>query len=133
MTLKEQVGKDIITAMKEKDVVKRDTLKYIKSKIQVAEMEKNAKVVDDTKVVQIMKKAIEGMVESGDEDSLNQIKVLEPYLPTMMSEELIKVTVKDMINNGAKNMGQIMGTFNKQFPGKADNKLVSQYAKELLG
>jgi uncharacterized protein YqeY len=59
--------------------------------------------------------------------------VLEPYLPTMMSKELIKVTVEDMIKNGANNMGQIMGTFNKQFPGKADNKLVSQYAKELLG
>ena len=133
MTLKEQVGKDIITAMKEKDVVKRDTLKYIKSKIQVAEMEKNAKVVDDAKVVQIMKKVIEGMVESGDEDSLVQIKVLEPYLPTMMSEELIKTTVQGMINEGASNMGQIMGTFNKQFPGKADNRLVSKYAKELLG
>lgn len=132
MTLKEQVGKDIITAMKEKDVVKRDTLKYVKSKIQVAEMEKNAKVVDDAKVVQIMKKVIEGMVESGDEESLNQIKVLEPYLPKMMSEDLIKVTVQDMIKNGANNMGQIMGTFNKQFPGN-DNTLVSKYAKELLG
>lgn len=133
MTLKEQVSKDIIVAMKDKNVIKRDTLKYVKSKIQEAEMEKNAKVVDDTKVVQIIKKVIEGMVESGDEESLNQVKVLEPYLPQMMSETLIKITVQGMINNGANNIGQIMGTFNKQFPGKANNTLVSKYAKELLG
>jgi uncharacterized protein YqeY len=133
MTLKEQIGKDIITAMKEKDVVKRDTLKYVKSKIQVAEMEKNSKGVDDAKVIQIMKKVIEGMKESGDEASLNQIEVLNPYIPTMMSEDLLRISVQGMIDNGVNNMGQIMNGLNKQFPGKIDNKVLSSIAKELLG
>jgi uncharacterized protein YqeY len=132
MTLKEQIGKDIITAMKEKDVVKRDTLKYVKSKIQVAEMEKNSKGVDDAKVIQIMKKVIEGMKESGDEASLNQIEVLNPYIPTMMSEDLLRISVQGMIDNGVNNMGQIMNGLNKQFPGKIDNKVLSGIAKELL-
>jgi len=133
MTLKEQIGKDIITAMKEKDVVKRDTLKYVKSKIQVAEMEKNAKVVDDSKVVGIVKKVIEGMVESGDEESLIQIKILEPYVPKIMSEESLRISVQGMIDNGTSNMGQIINGLNKQFPGRIDNKILSEIIKDLLG
>jgi uncharacterized protein YqeY len=132
MTLKEQIGKDIITAMKEKDVVKRDTLKYVKSKIQSAEMEKNAKVVDDGKTVQIIKKIIGYMKESGDEESLVQVKVLEDYVPTMLSENVLRVSVEGMIKHGVTNMGQIIKGLNEQFPGKIDNKVLSGIAKELL-
>jgi uncharacterized protein YqeY len=63
--------------------------------------------------------------------------VIEKYLPTMMSEEDIKKEVQKIIETtGAKSasdMGKVMGVASKQFAGKADNRLVSQIVKQLLG
>lgn len=133
MKLKEKIEKDIIVAMKEKNIVKRETLKYVKAQIQVAEMEKNAKEADDAKVIKIMEKCIEGMVQVGNAESLAQIEILNTYIPKKMSEDEIRIEVKKIIESGGNNIGFIMGKFNVKFSGLADNKIVSSITKELLG
>ena len=68
---------------------------------------------------------------------LEEIAVIEKYLPKQMSEEEIKTELKKIIEQvGAKSpaeMGKVMGAASKFFAGKADNKVVSQLVKQILG
>ena len=49
-----------------------------------------------------------------------------------MGEEQIREIILGYKTNGLNNVGQMMGEFNKNFKGLADNKLVSQVIKEML-
>jgi uncharacterized protein YqeY len=130
MTLKEQISKDFITAFKAKEMEKKNFLGLIKGEIQTSEG--RGIVSTDENVLTILKKVEKSLKQTNTDESLKELEYIKGYLPTMMSEELIRVTIQGMINNGANNIGQIMGGFNTQFKGKADNKLVSQIIKELL-
>ena len=66
-----------------------------------------------------------------------QVGIIEKYLPQQMSEQEIRIALENIIKetgaSSAKDMGKVMGNAQKQFAGKADNKIVSQIVKELLG
>ncbi len=70
------------------------------------------------------------------DNELEQVKVIEEYLPKQMSEEEIEQAVKEIIAaTGAtsmKDMGKVMGTASKQLAGKADGKIISGIVKKLL-
>ena len=130
MILKEQINKDFMEAFKSKNMDKKNFLGVIKGEINTLEgrgIESN-----DDNVLGVLKKVSKSLKQTNTEDSLRELTYLDDYLPKLMSEELIRVTVQGLINNGADNIGKIMGTFNKQFPGKADNQLVSKISRELL-
>jgi uncharacterized protein YqeY len=66
-----------------------------------------------------------------------QANVMEEYLPKQLSEDEIKTQLQTIITSvgatGAADMGKVMGAATKHFAGKADNKVVSQLVKQLLG
>ena len=66
-----------------------------------------------------------------------EIAVIEKYLPEQLSEDEIREELKKIIAQtgatSASEMGKVMGVASKQFAGRADNKLVSQLVKQLLG
>jgi len=130
MTLKEQIGKDFMVAFKERNMDKKNFLGVIKGEIQTAEG--RGTDPNDTNVLGILKKLEKSLKQTNTDESKTELTYIKKYLPTMMSEDLIRVAVQEMIDNGAKNIGQLMGSFNKSFKGKADNNIVSQVAKELL-
>jgi uncharacterized protein YqeY len=49
-----------------------------------------------------------------------------------MGPDRIREIVSNYKLNGLVNVGQIMGEFNKNFKGQADNKIVSEIVKEVL-
>jgi uncharacterized protein YqeY len=51
----------------------------------------------------------------------------------MMTEEEIVTAIEEIVAGGANNIGLIMGTFNQNYNGQADNAVVSRLAKEVLG
>lgn len=65
-----------------------------------------------------------------------ELEMLQVYLPQQMSEEEIKVLVKEAINQtGAKTiaeMGKVMGALMPKVKGKADGGLVSKIVREQL-
>lgn len=65
-------------------------------------------------------------------NSVEEAKYLDKYLPTLMTRAEIETHVNTCIFNGSKTLGEIMKTFNTELKGLADNKLVSQIAKNLL-
>ena len=68
---------------------------------------------------------------------IEELAVIEKYLPAMMGMEEVKADLQKIIAQlgvtSASEMGKVMGAATKHFAGKADNKMVSQLVKELLG
>ena len=65
-----------------------------------------------------------------------EIKIIEQFLPQQMSEDEIKMALKEIIAEvGAadmKDLGKVMGAATKKLAGRADGKLISATAKALL-
>jgi uncharacterized protein YqeY len=131
MTLKERINADFMLAFKAKDMVRKNFLGILKGEIQ--NEEGRGTVATDAVVMSILKKMEKSLKLASSEETLTELGFLEPYLPTMMTEEQIATVIKDLVAGGANNIGLIMGTFNKTYVGQADNAIVSRLAKEALG
>lgn len=147
MTLEERINADLKTAMLAKDEPTVRGLRAIKQAVLLAKTSGGGSVTaeDEVKMLQKLvkqrKESVEVYVQQGRQDlanpELEEIAVIEKYLPTMMSEQEIAAVVKEAIlQTGAstpQEMGKVMGVVTKKLAGKADNKLVSQLVKQLLG
>jgi uncharacterized protein YqeY len=131
MTLKERINADFMLAFKAKDMIRKNFLGILKGEIQ--NEEGRGTVATDAVVMSILKKMEKSLKLASSEETLTELGFLEPYLPTMMTEEQIATVIKDLVAGGANNIGLIMGTFNKTYVGQADNAIVSRLAKEALG
>ncbi|HEX8545634.1 MAG TPA: GatB/YqeY domain-containing protein [Cytophagaceae bacterium] len=148
MALKEQIEGDIKKAMLAKDKDSLRALRGIKSMILLAETEKGAKeeltqeleIKLLTKAAKQRKESAEVYKTQGREDlqkiELDELAIIEKYLPKQLSEEEVTEKIKTIIaESGAKgpgDMGKVMGLATKQFAGQADGKVVSALVKTLL-
>lgn len=66
-----------------------------------------------------------------------QAGVMEEFLPKQLGEAEIKAELQNIIAtvgaSGPSDLGKVMGAASKAFAGRADNKLVAQLVKQLLG
>jgi uncharacterized protein YqeY len=133
MSLVERINVDFITAFKAGETEKKNFLGLIKSEIKANEGRGISPT--DENVIKVLNKMNKSLVESlamGSIEAESEIKILNGYLPKLMSEDEIKREVENIISEGASNIGMVMGAFNKKFSGKADNKMVSKIAGQLL-
>lgn len=144
----EQVSKDIIAAMKAKDVVRRDALRNVKKVFLEAKTAPGANdELSDADAMKILQKlakqgreAAEIFVQQGRQDladaELAQVAVYTDYLPKPMSaEELceaVKAIIAELGVTSVKEMGKVMGVATKKLAGKADGRAVSECVKKLL-
>lgn len=133
MKLLEKIDGDFKTAYRNKDMKKKNFLSVLKGEIKLLEG-RGEEMNDDTilKVIKKFEKSTKENIERGSESAQQELEWLSPYLPKMMSSEEIESIVTEMVENGADNIGKIMGDFNKTYKGKADNKEVSLIAKNIL-
>ena len=70
------------------------------------------------------------------DEELFQAKIIEMYLPKLLSEEEVRNEVKDAIAQigatGPQDMGKVMGLLTGKLAGKADGKLISALVKDEL-
>lgn len=133
MTLNEQINADFITAFKEGNKEKKTFLSIIKSEIKNNEGRGILPTDDNvTSVIIKMNKSLNEVLKAGDINASIEIEWLTPYLPKLMSDSEITNEVQILVNNGANNIGSIMGQFNKKFQGKADNSKVKLIAEQIL-
>lgn len=149
MSLEDKINADLKTAMLAKEEATVRGLRAIKSGIILAKTEKGANgVITPEKEVQMLQKMVKQRRDSISEfekanrqdlitKEQEEVAVIEKYLPAMMSaEEVTEVIKKIIAETGAtsqKEMGKVMGAASKQLAGKADNKLVADTVKSLLG
>jgi len=148
MSLFDQVSEDIKKAMLAKDKVALDALRGIKKEFLEAKTAKGGDgELHDDKALQILQKMVKQRKESAQmymdanrpelaEDELAQCKIIERYLPAMLSEEELTAALKEIIAQvGAtspQDMGKVMGVATKQLAGKAEGKAINLKVRELL-
>ena len=145
--LKERLLEDLKVSMRDKNVVRKNTVQMVRAAILQIEKD-TGNVVDDEKIIDIiakeMKKKKDAMVDfekAGRQDLIEQtneeMKVLEEYLPKQLSKEEIKEIVSKVISNvGAtsiKDMGIVMKEAKAKIGAGADGKTINEVVKELLG
>lgn len=149
MALEDIINADLKTAMLAKDEPTVRGLRAIKSSIMLIKTEKGfSGTVTPEREVQLLQKMVKQRRDSVTEfekanrqdliaKEVEEIKVIEKYLPAMMSADEVKAAIEKIIAElGAtspKEMGKVMGAASKQLAGKADNKLVADTVKSLLG
>jgi len=148
MALQEKIDQDIKAAMLAKDNTRLRGLRAIKAAILLAKAEKGpAEALSEDTEVKVLQKLAKQRKESAaiyqeqKRDDLYQIEmeelvVIEGFLPKQLSREEIESIVKQLISEtgatGPKDMGKVMGLANQKLAGKADGKTISEIAKTLL-
>lgn len=130
MTLKERIEADFMTAFKAKETDKKNFLGVIKGEMQNLQG-RGIETTDET-VMTILKKMEKSLNETGTDSAKAELVFLKPYLPTMMDELQVRNIVKILVESGKNDLGSIMKEFSTNYKGLADNKLVSQVAREFL-
>lgn len=148
MSLFDQVSEDIKKAMLAKDKVALDALRGIKKEFLEAKTAKGGDgELHDDRALQILQKLVKRRKESAEmyaaanrpelaEEELAQCRIIEQYLPTMLSEEelaeALKVIIAQVGATGPQDMGKVMGVATKQLAGKAEGKAINLKVRELL-
>lgn len=144
--LKLRLQDDLKNAMLQKDVFKRDVIRFLMSALKQIEVDERKELTDSDieKIIQkSLKQREDSMVafQKAGRDDLYQKEyaeaaVLKTYLPEQLSdEELKKIIQKHIQNIGAtslKEIGKIMPLVLAECEGIADGKRISLLTKELL-
>ena len=146
MSLKETLMDDLKVAMKEKDVIRKNTVQMVRS--AVLQFEKDNKTeLSDEGVIEVIAKELKRRRDvlpeyekSGREDLIadisREIEILLAYLPKQLTKEELEVIVADAIAEvGAtsmKDMGKIMGVVMPKTKGRADGKMINEIVKAKL-
>jgi len=150
MELENKVNSDIRQAMIAKESQKLEALRAIKAAILLAKTSKEAAggEIPEEAGLRLLQKLIKQRQESADiyrsngrndlaEQELFQAGIIENYLPKQMSEDEIRTGLMKIIQetgaSSVKDMGRVMGLASKEFAGKADNKVIADLVKKLLG
>lgn len=150
MGLIDQVQKDMVQAMRNREELRLSCLRMMKSALKNKEIEKRAPL-DEPEAQQVLatlikqrRDSIEQFQKGGRpelaEKEAAEIKVIEVYLPKAMGAEaiteVVKATIAEMGSPTMKDMGTVMKavTAKLQASGsRAEGKTVSEIVKKQLG
>ncbi|MEW6733257.1 MAG: GatB/YqeY domain-containing protein [Acidobacteriota bacterium] len=148
MSIVEQIGKDIIQAMKSKEQLRLDTLRMMKTALKNREIDLGHSL-DDPEAIKVLNTLVKqrreaaeqftkgGRAELADKE-LTEAKIIETYLPVALSEEEILQVVRETIATlGAtsiKDMGAVMKAVMAKLAGQSvDGKIVNTIVRQQLG
>ncbi len=141
-----QIEKDMMEALKNKEREKAGALRLLISKCKNKAIEIGNEL-SDQEVIKVLQSAAKQHKESirmykeGNRDDLvkaemNELQIVELYLPSMMSENEVRSLVENIIADvGALQMsdfGKVMPQVMKKGAGKVDGNLAQSIVKELL-
>ncbi len=151
MDLKARINKDLIAALKSRDNLKTETLRFLLASIHNREIEKRSKAdaadLTDEEIYDVLNREAKKRKEAAQiyekggrpelaEKELKELEIIKEYLPAELSEEEVrKIAAEAVAKTGAKNekdFGKVMGEAMKQLKGKADSSVVSRIIKEFL-
>lgn len=146
MSFTDKINDDIKASMIAKDKERLAALRDIKSKLLLEATSGSGEVSEEAAmkiVMKLHKQRVETHAlyvaqnrEDLAADELFQAKVMEEYLPKMMSEDEVRAEVLSAIAStgaaGPQEMGKVMGVLTPKLAGKADGKMISTLVKEEL-
>jgi len=148
MSLENKIVTLMKESMKSKDQTSLRALRAIKSAIILQKTQKgSSEEISNDDELKILQKLVKQRKDSADiyqdqdrmdlaQPELDEIKIIEQFLPEAMSEEEIENEVKKVIDEtgaeGMKDMGKVMGIVTKKLMGKADGKTISTIVRNNL-
>ncbi len=145
MSLKAKLMEDLKTSMKNKDILRKNTITMVRAGIKQVEVDERIEL-DDEAIIQLISKQLKekrnAIVEfkKGNRDDLvqqaeDEIDVLLEYLPKQLTEDELTEIVREVIEAGdytMKDMGKIMKDVMPKIQGKADGKMVNEVVRKIL-
>ena len=137
---------DMLDAMKAKNEERTSVLKLVIAAIKTEEINKG-KPLTSEEIYKIIRANIKAMNEAAlqykqvgsqenAERELNQIKILEVYLPKELSlkevESLVSQAIKKVGASAPQDMGKVMGELMPQIAGRAEGVTVQQVVQKQL-
>ena len=146
MSLKEKLMEDLKDSMKNKDIIKKNTITMVRAAIKQKEVDERIEVSEEaildiiSKQLKEKKGAIEDFTKGNRQDLVEltekEIDILLQYLPKQLSEEEVKKILIEIIQEinatSMKDIGMIMKAVMPKVKGRADGNMVNKIAIEIL-
>ncbi|HBZ43477.1 MAG TPA: glutamyl-tRNA amidotransferase [Maritimibacter sp.] len=153
MDLRSRLNEALKTAMKEKQADRLSTLRLINAAIKDREIAlrgegEDAGEVGDDAILSILGKMVKQRQESARayeeggrlelaEKELEEIKVIQEFLPKKLSdkevEEAVNGAIKEVGASSIRDMGKVMGVLKAKYTGQMDFGVVGPMVKSRLG
>jgi hypothetical protein len=141
-SLPERLRAAMNEARKQRDQARTLLLSTILSDIKNRELELNHSASDD-EAAEVLRRGIKRRREAAEQFEkvgradraaveLAEVQVCEGFLPAAVPPEEIRSAVREVIADGAKDLGQVMGKVMPRFKGRAEGKVVNQIVREEL-
>ncbi len=145
--LRAQLREDLKTAMRARDVVRRETIRLLEAAIQNAEIERRGPLAE-ADLLALIQRQIKQRQDSGDqfragnrpdlaEREEQEMAVLQQYLPAQLSRQDVEAAARAVIArvgaSGPREKGKVMAPLMQELRGKADGGLVNAVVTDLLG
>jgi uncharacterized protein len=145
--LEQRLSEDMKTALKAGEKLRLSTLRSLKSALIYANVAPGAQPLDDAAVAALFEKEAKkrkesyeafknaGRTESAAQE-LEELKIIEQYLPKALSEQeikdLVEATVVELNATGPQAMGAVMVHIKSQNSARIDGALLSKLVRERL-
>lgn len=146
MMMKTRLTDDMKQAMRDRDVLRRDVIRYLRSEVRNQEI-RDQKELDDAGVIQVLSRqaqqrrdSIEVYRDADRQDLVekeeSELSVILSYLPQQMTSEeitdLVQQVVAEVGASGPADMGKVMGAIMPQMRGKAEGREVNTIVQQTL-
>ena len=146
MTMKSRLEDDLRQAMRDRDTLRRNVIRYMRSEIRNQEIRVQDDL-DDQGVVQVLSRqaqqrrdSIEAFSEANRNDLVEkeqaELAIIMEYLPQQMSREEITELVRQIVTEvgaeGPGDMGKVMSRIMPQVRGRAEGREVNAIVMETL-
>ena len=146
MSLQERLSEDLKDAMRQKDEIRRSTIRFIRAAVQNQEIDKR-KALDDDEIIGVLSSLVRQHQESiaefkkADRQDLvekeeAELRIIREYMPKQIPEEKLAELAREAISqtgaSGPGDFGKVMGLLMPQVRGRADGAQVSSVVRQLL-
>ena len=147
MSLKDQIQKEVIQAVKSRDKARTGVLRFLQSAVKNKEIELRPNSIKEEEVRAVIQKQIKQVRESlecyqsaDQQDKVAEEKyklsVLQAFLPKPLSEkeleEYVEKAVSELQPQSMKDMGKVMQWVMAQTKGAVEGKTLSEKVKNRL-
>ena len=144
--LKEKLLEDLKSAMKEKNVNKKNAVQMVRTAILQTEKDKGVEVTDEqiidiiAKEVKKRKDSIADFEKAQRQDLIDQINdeiaALEVYLPNQLTDDELETKIKAIIEKvnakDIKDLGKVMKEAKTEIGAQADGRRINETVRKLL-
>ena len=148
MKIEEKINESIKDSMKEKNRLRLDSLRAIKSAILIEKTKSGSKVqIEESVILKILQKMVKQRNDSAKiyleqnrkelaEVEVSQANIISEFLPTQLSEselsEMIDKVIEEVGAESMKDMGKVISKVNERVSGQAEGRVIAEIVKKKL-